>query len=111
MTPRERYERFQKQPEYVQLYARGLTESTYYSVLFEGKKFAVLRRDGHSWYRGAYGGCMAYAPLACYLIRKDNRGYWRDSGKEIHSGRLTKAALQKCEDILKEAEARGYEAN
>ena len=105
MSPQERYERFLKQPDYLKVYVNGLSESNYYSVYLEGKIFSILRRDGHSWYKGGSFGCSTgYAPTSYVLIKKDNNGYWRDNGKEVHKGRIRKDCIFKLQNLLKVVE-------
>jgi len=101
MTPQERYERFQKQPDYLKTYVQGLSEAKFYSVILESEKFAIIKRDGHSWYRGPYGGSMAYAQTEYQLISKSTKNYWVEKSTVLFKGRLTKNILTKLTEIVK----------
>lgn len=102
MDKHEIFKRFDAQPEYLKKWVMGISEACYFHVIMEGKYYAIVQRDGHSWYRGAYGGCTAYSPVEYTLISKATKNYWYDRGKRIESikGRLNASKRKWLLDLL-----------
>lgn len=90
-------------PKWLLDYFRGVYELRYYSVIFEGKKYAVVKKSGHMAWTHNYAP-WHYEPTTYEIVTKMAKGCMDDPGrKEIGTGRLTKEKKARYARILKQA--------
>lgn len=101
MKKSDKLKRFEKQPDYLKKYSEGYENPQSYSVLMEGKKFAIIRFDGGSYWSGMMGN--RYCPPFYTLVNKKEVlkiGSWGAKTHQMHEGRLNKKDKEHLQRIL-----------
>ena len=99
--------RFEKQPEYLKKYSERFTNPEFYSVLIEGKQFAIIRFDGGSYWSGMMGN--RYCSPFYTLVNKEEvlkTGSWGSWRKQVHEGRINKKIKKNLQKVLDDYEKR-----
>lgn len=100
-----RYERYRQQPKWLQNYFIGIAERRYCSLFLDGKRFAIIKRDGHSSYIDRGTG-IVYVPVDYLLIRKREKlFYWNSDTKVMWTGRLLRGARKLFQEKLRLADS------
>ena len=98
MNIHEKYDRFKKQPEWLQNYLVGIEGKLHYTLIYEGKKYALIKSDGYSWYYNVYNG-MKYSPIT-YYICPIGVDYWHNIPITIFEGRCKKEKIEEFKKYI-----------
>jgi hypothetical protein len=90
-------------PKWLLDYFQGVYEVRYYSVILDGKKYAIVKKDGHMAWTHNYAP-WHYEPTTYELLTKFTTWGRDPKRKELGTGRLTKEMKAKFARILKQAD-------
>lgn len=97
----DKLKRFEIQPDYLKRYSEGYTNRESYSVFIEGKKYAIIKFDGGSFWSGMNG--TSYCPPFYTLVNKKEvlkKGSWGTCSIEVHKGRINKKIKEHLQKVL-----------